>query len=145
MPNGRYPCEWHFQFGPLAGTERSRSILTGNGHLRWRERGSRWEAVGFSPRPSLAWRNEGTNHADHLFSTLPFVPNLRSLTYVGGWSSLIAQVTNLTSFFFDSDSRPWGTNTEAFRLFMRGNRSLESLHLKWIDFEVMRRVLLSTF
>jgi hypothetical protein len=83
---------------------------------------------------TLTWKNEETKHADHLFSIPPFTPTLRSLTYVGAWSSLTAQVNNLTSFAFETDFGPWGTNTEAVRLFMSNNRSLESLELKSVDF-----------
>jgi hypothetical protein len=146
MPSERNPCEWHFQFEPLAETKHSNRIrvLDINFDGEWtpsveRARfalGScRFFTSSFPRLVTLAWKNEETNHADHLFSHPPFVPPLRSLTYVGGWSNLIAQVHNLTSFVFDSDARPWGTGTEAFRLFMRNNRSLESLYLKWIDFE----------
>ena len=146
MPNEKIPCEWHFQFEPLAKTKHSNRIrsLDINFDGEWTPSAERTRfALGscrfftasFPQLVTLTWKNEETSHADHLFSNPPFAPPLRSLTYVGGWSSLIAQVHNLTSFVFDSDSRPWGTNTEAFRLFMRSNRSLETLYLKWIDFE----------
>jgi len=146
LPNERIPCERHFQFEPLAETKHSSRIRTldinfdgewvrSAGRARLALGSCRFFTSSFPQLLTLIWKNEGTNHADHLFSTPPFVPTLRSLTYVGGWSGLIAQVNNLTSFVFDSDSRPWGTNSEAFRLFMRNNRSLESLYLKWIDFE----------
>jgi hypothetical protein len=56
---------------------------------------------------------------------------------VGGWNTLIAQVTNLTFFSFSHplDVGPSAINTEAFRLFMCNNRSLESLVLRWVCFE----------
>jgi len=146
MPSERNPCERHFQFEPLAEPKHSSRIraLDINFDGEWGRSAGRVQlalgscrffASSFPQLATLVWKNEATNHADHLFSAPPFVPTLRSLTYVGGWGNLIAQVNNLTSFVFDSDSRPWGTNSEAFRTFMRNNRSLESLHLKWIDFE----------
>lgn len=146
MPNEKKPCEWHFQFEPLAESRHSNRIrsLDINFDGEWTPSAERARfALGscrffiasFPRLVTLTWKNEDTNHADHIFSDPPFVPSLRSLTYVGGWSNLIAQVHNLTSFVFDSESKSWGTGTEAFRLFMRNNRSLESLCLKWIDFE----------
>ena len=81
---------------------------------------------------TLTWKNEGVAHADHLFSTPPFVSHLRSLTYMGGWNSSVIQVF---AFFFNLDSIPSKINTAAFRLLMCNNRSLESLELRWIDLE----------
>ena len=56
---------------------------------------------------------------------------------MGVWNSLIKQVTNLTSFSLSLDSNfgPYKINTEAFRLLMCNNRSLESLDLKWVELE----------
>ena len=146
MPNEKNPCEWHFQFEPLAETKHSDRIRALDinfdgewvhplGRTRLALGSCRFFTSSFPRLVTLTWKNEVTNHTDHLFAHPPFVPTLRSLTYMGGWSSLIAQVNNLTSFVFDSDSRPWGTGTETFRLFIRNNRSLESLYLKWVDFE----------
>ena len=146
MPNGRNPCEWHFQFESLANPRHSGRIRTLDinfdaerfspaGRVQYALGSCRFFTSSFPRLANLTWKNEMTNYADYLFTIPPFVPTLRSLTYVGGWSGLIAQVNSLTSFVFDSDSKPWGTNAEAFRLFMRNNRSLESLYLKWIDFE----------
>jgi len=145
MLNEKNPCERHFQFEPLAKSKHCSRIraLDINFDGEWVPSGRVALALGscrfftssFPKLATLTWKNEGTTHADYLFSNPPFVPTLRSLTYVGGWSSLIAQVNSLTSFVFDSDFRPWGTNAEVFRTFMRNNRSLESLFLKWIDFE----------
>lgn len=146
IPSEKNPCEWHFQFESLAETRhcsRIRSLdINFDGEwtpsverVRFALGGCRFFIASFPRLAALTWKNEETNHADHLFAHPPFVTTLRSLTYVGGWGDLISQVSNLTSFVFDSDSRPWGTSTEAFRLFMRNNRSLESLYLKWIDFE----------
>ena len=146
MPNEKNPCAWHFQFELLAKTKHSNRIRTldinfdgewtpSTERARFALGSCRFFTASFPQLITLTWKNEDTNHADHLFADPPFVASLRSLTYVGGWSSLISQVRNLTSFVFDSESRPWGTGTEAFRSFMRNNRSLESLYLKWIDFE----------
>jgi len=149
LPNESNPCEWHFQFELLAETKHSNRIraldiefdggdwvpITGRARLALG--GCRFFTSTFPKLNTLTWKNEGTTHADHLFSTPPFVPTLRSLTYVGGWNSLITQVNKLTSFSFsfDFDSGPWNINTEAFRLLMYNNRSLESLDLKWVNLE----------
>ncbi|KAF9644890.1 hypothetical protein BDM02DRAFT_829537 [Thelephora ganbajun] len=146
IPSERIPCEWHFQFEPLAETKHSNRIRAldinfdgewapSTERVRFALGSCRFFTSSFPQLVTLTWKNEETNHADHIFSVPPFLPTLRSLTYMGGWSSLITQVNNLTSFVFDGDARPWGTSAEAFRLFMRNNRSLESLHLRWIDFE----------
>lgn len=146
MPNEKKPCQWHFQFESLAEVKHSNRIraLDVNFDGEWAPSAERVRfALGscrffnssFPQLTTLTWRSEEAGHADHLFAYPPFAPPLNNLTYVGGWGTLIAQVHNLTTFVFDSDSRPWGTSTEAFRVFMRNNRSLESLHLKWIDFE----------
>jgi len=148
LPNESNPCEWHFQFELLAETRHSNRIraldiefdgdwVPITGRARFALGSCRFFTSTFPRLVTLTWKNEGTTHADHLFSTPPFVPTLRFLTYVGGWNSLIAQVANLTSFsfVFDMESRPSRINTEAFRLLIRNNRSLESLDLKWIDFE----------
>ena len=139
LPNESDPCEWHFQFEPLAETKHSGRIRTldisfDNDWVPLVERaryplGScRFFTSSFPRLATLTWKNKETNHADYLFTTSPFVPTLRSLTYVGAWSNLIAQVNNLTSFVFENESGL--TNTEAVRLFMLNNRSLESLSLQ---------------
>jgi len=148
MPNESNPCEWHFQFELLAETKHSNRIraldidfdngwVPAPGRVRFALGSCRFFTSTFPKLVTLAWKNEGAPDADHLFSTPPFVPTVRSLTYAGGWNSLVAQVNNLTSFSFafDMDSGPSRVNIEAFRLLMRNNRSLESLDLKWIDFE----------
>ena len=147
LPNESTPCEWHFQFELLADIKHCNRIgaldirFEGDWGIMGRPRlalGScRFFTCTFPRLVTLTWRDEVTAHADHLFSTSPFVPTLRSLTYVGRWSSLITQVNNLTSFSFiiDPDSWPLTVDTEAFRLLMCNNRSLESLHLKWVDLE----------
>jgi len=148
LPNESNPCEWHFQFELLAETKHSNRIraldiefdgdwVPLTGRARFALGSCRFFTLTFPKLVTLTWKNEGTTHADHLFSTPPFVPTLRSLTYVGAWNTLITQVKNLTSFsfVFDLDSIPSKINTEAFRLLMSNNRSLESLELRWIDLD----------
>lgn len=144
LPNESNPCEWHFQFESLAEIKHSSrihalTICFDSNRVPLVDRAQfslgacRFFASPF-PRPvTLAWKNEETAHANHLFSVQPFVPTLRSLTYVGAWSSLITQVSNLTSFAFESDFKH--TSTEAIRLLMQNNQSLESLSLYIITFE----------
>ncbi len=142
LPNESNPCEWHFQFELLAETKHSNRIRTldiefddylsrHKDRARFALGSCRFFTLTFPRLVNLIWKNEGT-HADYLFSTPPFVPALRSLTYVGEWNSLITQVDDLTSFSFTDLSK---INTEAFRLFMCNNRSLESLILEWVDFK----------
>ena len=146
LPNERTRCEWHFQFESLAEPKHSNRIRTLDIDLdgRWVPEAEREQlALGscrfftssFPRLATLRWQNEKTDYADYLFSTPPFPPTLRSLTYAGAWGTLIAPVNNLTSFVFDSDCGPKGTDVEAVRLFMLNNRSLESLELKYVDFE----------
>jgi hypothetical protein len=148
LPNESNPCEWHFQFELLAETKHSSRIHTLDiefdvdwasitNEVRFTLGSCRFFTSTFPRLVSLTWKNEGMAHADYLFSTPPFGPTLRSLTYAGGWNSLITQVNNLTSFSFefDMDSRPSKINTEAFRLLMCNNSSLESLNLRWIELE----------
>jgi len=150
LPNDFDPCEWHFQFELLAETKYSNRIraldIDFGADSVWlpvAEKalfvlGScRFFTSTFPRLVTLTWKNLGTTEADYLFSTPPFVPTLRSMTYVGVWSSLIQQVVNLTSFSFslDSDVGPYKIDTEAFRLLMCNNRSLESLDLKWVVLE----------
>jgi hypothetical protein len=148
LPNESKPCEWHFVFELLAETKHSNRIRALDIELDpgWKfpmekarlALGSCQFFTSTFPRlVTLTWTNEGTVHADHLFSTPPFVPTLCSLSYVGGWNTLIAQVSNLTFFSFSQSFGlgPSETNTEAFRLFMCNNRSLESLVLGLVCFE----------
>ena len=148
LPNESNPCEWHFQFELLAESKHSNRIRALDiefdddwapitGKARFTLGSCRFFTTTFPRLVSLTWKNEGAAHADHLFSTPPFVPTLRSLNYAGGWNNLITQVKNLSSFsfVFDLDSIPSRINTEAFRLLMCHNRSLESLELKWVDLE----------
>ena len=136
------PCKWHFQFELLSETKHSnrvRALDIRFGSWEPYEEGSAMLALGscrfftstFPRLVDLEWWSEGT-HADYLFSTPPFVPPLRSLTYWGDWNSLVRQVNNLTffSFFHKGTSQ---VSTEAFRLLMHNNSSLESLVLEEVD------------
>ena len=145
LPNEMSPCEWHFQFESLVEPKHSDRIrglaidLDGGWTPVKRERlalGSCQFFTSSFPRlATLRWTNEETDHANYLFTTPPFPPTLRSLTYVGTWSTFFASVNNLTSFVFESDCGPGGTSVEAVRLFMLNNQSLESLEFKYVDFE----------
>ena len=146
LPNESNPCEWHFQFEPLAEIKHSDRIHVLNISFEndWPPSEERtWFALGscrfftstFPQLTTLVWKNEWVKHAKHLFSTPPFVPTLRSLTYVGSWNGLTAPVINLTSFVFEGNLGSDGTRTEDFRSFLFNNRSLESLGLKYAEFE----------
>lgn len=146
LPNEANPCEWHFQFESLAKPKHSNRIRALDIDLdgEWtvvekRERfalgGCRFFASSFPKLTTLGWKDEETDYANYLFSTPPFPPTLRSLTYVGAWSPLIAPVNNLTSFTFEGDCGLEGTNLEVVRLFLSNNRSLESLEFNYADFE----------
>ena len=144
LPNESSPCEWHFQFESLAETKHSNRIraleICFDGRwiplverVRFALGSCRFFTSTFPQLVALTWKNEESNHANHLFSIPPFVPTLRSLTYVGAWSGLIAQVNNLTSFVFESGFGH--TSTEAVRLLLHNNRSLVSLSLDVDTFE----------
>jgi len=146
FPNESIPCEWHFQFESLAEPKYSSRIHTLNidfdgGFVPYAE--SEWLALGscrfftslFPRLATIKWENQETEHANYLFTIPPFPPTLRSLTYVGAWGNFIAPVSNLTSFVFDSGCSSKGTSVEAVRLFLLNNQSLESLDLKYVDFE----------
>jgi hypothetical protein len=144
LPNESNPCERHFQFELLTETKHSNRIRAldiyfGPYWLPCKDRallalGScRFFTSTFPRLVDLKWGSEGT-HADYLFSTPPFVPPLRSLTYVGDWNSLVAQVNNLTFFSF-ADIGSSEISTEAFRLLLHNNGSLESLVLEGVDFK----------
>ena len=144
LPNESNPCEWHFQFESLAEVKYSNRIRAldidfdgnmipfserpeGGERVRLVLGSCRFFASSFPRLTTLSWRNEVTEHANHLFSTSPFASPLRSLTYVGSWDSLITGVNNLTSFEYVGD---WdGVRMEDIRLFLLNNLSLESLGL----------------
>jgi len=147
LPNETNPCEWHFQFESLAKTKHSNRIRVldidfdvmwehtakSMGKVRLGLGGCRFFTSSFPHLTTLMWKNEEVKPANHLF-TSPFSLNLRSLTYVGPLDGLSAPVNNLTSFTFESDLGPDGTDAEDVRLFLLNNRSLESLTLKHIEF-----------
>ena len=96
--------------------------------------GCRFFTSSFPQLTTLSWKNVNTKHANYLFSTSPFAPTLRSLTYVGPWDGLTARANNLTSFVFENDGL-YAIRVEDFRSFLLDNRSLESLGLEYVDFE----------
>ena len=151
MPNESDLCEWHFQFESLAEAEHSNRIRAldidfDGTMLPPTERAEGLEKVGlvlgscrffassFPQLTTLSWKNVNTKHANYLFSTSPFAPTLRSLTYVGPWDGLNARVNSLTSFTFEGDGLD-GVRIEDFRSFLLNNPSLGSLALEYIEFE----------
>ena len=149
LPNESDPCEWHFKFESLAENKHLNRIraLDIDFDGVWVPRAGRAEkarlALGscrfftssFPQLTTLTWKNESVGYADHLFSTSPFVPTLRSLTYVGPWNNFIAPVSNLTTFAYEGDPGSDTTDLEDVRLFLLNNLSLESLDLKYVDFD----------
>ena len=149
LPNESNPCEWHFKFESLAEIKHSNRIRTLDVDFDgvWIPRAERTNkarlALGscrfftssFPQLTTLVWKNELVKYANHLFSTSPFAPTLRSLTYVGPWSNLTTPINNLTSFAYEGDPGSDTPNLEDVRLFLLNNLSLESLDLKYIDFE----------
>jgi len=146
LPDEGTPCEWHFQFESLAEPKHSNRIraldidfdggwIPATEGVRVALGSCRFFTLSFPRLDTLRWENEGTKYANHLFSITPFPPTLRSLTYVGAWSSFITPANNLTSFTFESDCGPEGVSVEAVRLFISNNRSLESLEFKYADFD----------
>ena len=140
LPNESDPCEWHFQFELLTETKHSNRIRALDiEFVPYEEEEGAMLALGscrfftstFPRLVDLKWWSRG-NHANYLFSTPPFVPPLRSLTYVGDWNSLVTQVNNLTFFSFAHVGSS-EVSTEAFRLLMHNNSSLESLVLDGVD------------
>ena len=120
LPNDSNPCEWHFQFELLAETKhcnriRALDIEFDNG----------CEPV--------------TGKAQFVLGSCRFFTSTFPRLVTLSWNSLIKHITNLTSLSFsldsDFDSEPYEINTEAFRLLMCNNRSLESLDLNWVTLE----------
>ena len=141
FPNEIAPCEWHFQYECLAEPKYSRRIRTLEICFDWA-----WEAgegmklaalescrifpLPFPRLTTLKLHDRLGNSFRDLFSTPPFPPSLRSLTYLGElWDDTITSVNNLTSFFFKSRFND-STDVEAIRLFMLNNQSLESLEFQ---------------
>jgi hypothetical protein len=146
LPNERTPCEWHFQFEPLAeSTHRNRvralAINFDGGRIyetkskRLVLGSCRFFTLSFPTLATLEWENETKENAEYLFSTPPFPPSLRSLTFTGAWSDMVMQVNNLTSFTFEGDCAGEGISVEEVRQFLSNNQSLESLQFKFVDFE----------
>jgi hypothetical protein len=146
-PNEKIPCEWHFAFEPLATLEHSKRIRTldidfrGTYNLDSHARGEifalegcRFFSLSFPQLTSLTWNGAGKIYAKHIFSSSPFTPTLRSLSFEGPLDGSFTRVNNLTSFTF-VNHEAIGPSVEAFRLFMLNNQSLESLSLDIIIFE----------
>ena len=143
LPNERNPCEWHFQFESLAQNKHSERVHTlkvdfeGPSYIPPEQRkrlalGScRFFTLSFPNLIGLEWEEDTTEHGNHIFSTPPFPPTLRTLSYKGTWDGSVTQVGNLTSFTFGSNDT---VSIETIRLFILKNRSLESLSLIYADF-----------
>jgi len=147
LPNESNPCEWHFQLESLAEAKHSNRIraldidfdtpftLTerpeGVEKVRLALGSCRFFTSSFPQIITLSWKNVDTEHANHLFSTSPFAPTLRSLTYVGSWGGLTLGVNNLTSFEYMGDWDEIGVRD--IRLFLLNNLSLESLDLGYVE------------
>ena len=151
LPNESNPCERHFQFESLAETKHSNRIRAldidfdgisvpfaagaeGAEKVRLSLGSCRFFTSTFPQLTTLSWKNEGTRHANHLFSTSLFAPTLRSLTYVGSWDELAVGLSNLTSFEHEGDGCD-RILVEDVRLFLLNNRSLETLRLEYVGFE----------
>jgi len=135
LPNEGNPCEWHFQFESLAQKGYSKRIYTLNvgfdgEYIPPEERqqlalGScRFFTLPFPNLAGLGWEDDTTEHANHIFSTPPFPPTLRSLSFQGSWGGSATRVSNLVSFTFGSSGT---VSIESIRLFISNNRTLESL------------------
>ena len=144
VPNESNPCEWHFQFESLAESGHSKRVHKLNidfdrlchrqGERRQLALGScRFFTLSFPYLTSLEWAECGTEHGNYIFPIPPFPPTLRFLSFLGFWSGSVKQVTNLTSFTFENYLDK--IDVESLRLFISSNRSLESLSLKYAEFE----------
>ena len=136
LPNERDPCEWHFQFESLAQNEYSKRVRTLNIHFdekyipsterkRLALGSCRFFTLSFPNLTSLGWEDNTTEHGNHIFSTPPFPPTLRSLSFQGSLVGPATQVSNLISFTFGNLET--ATSIETIRVFILNNRSLESL------------------
>ena len=143
LPNERNPCERHFQFESLAQNKNSERVHTLNIDFdgasytplprckRLALGSCRFFTLSFPKLASLEWEEVFTEHGNHIFSTAPFPPTLRSLSFKGSWDGSVTQVNNLTSFTFESSE---AVTIETIRLFILKNRSLESLSIMHADF-----------
>lgn len=145
LPSEKIPCEWHFQFESLAEprhSDRIRSLTIDfdyEGAYAMKGKrvvlGScRFFTASFPKLTALRWEDQAGEN-EYLFSTPPFPPTLRSLTYVGAWSDILMPVSNLTAFVLESGCAIDGTSLEAIRLFISNNRSLESLKFQYVHFD----------
>lgn len=143
------PCEWHFQFESLADTKhphRIRALDIDFGGTWWGPEEERAEKIrlelgscrfftsSFPQLTTLTWSDEGAEYASHLFSTSPFTPTLRSLSYAGPWDGMVAPVNNLTSLVIEGNGSDM-TPMEDVRLLLLNNRLLESLGLGFVIFK----------
>ena len=149
LPNGRSPCEWHFQFESLVENghfNRIRSLAiafyggnaSGTGRIRLLLGSCRFFTLSFPGLTALSWDNQSSDtpeYAEYLFTTPPFLPTIRSLTYAGCWSNMITPVSNLTSFIFEGGIFAKEVDVEDVRLFLLNNQSLESLEFQFVIFE----------
>jgi len=147
VPNESNPCEWHFQFESLAEAEHWKRIhklnihfdgvywLANQGQRKLLTLGScRFFTLSFPHLTNLKWEEEDTEHGNYIFCVPPFPPTLRFLSFRGSWDGSVTRVNNLVSFTFENHYED-KINVETLRLFISNNRSLESLSLKWADFE----------
>lgn len=148
LPNGRSPCEWHFQFESLVENghfNRIRSlaiafyggIVSGAGRIRLLLGSCRFFTLSFPGLTTLSWDNQSSDtpeYAEYLFTTPPFLPTLHSLAYAGCWSDMITPVSNLTSFIFEGGIFAKEVDVEDVRLFLLNNQSLESLEFQFVIF-----------
>ena len=145
LPNETDPCEWHFVFEILAKARHSGRIQDLNVSFYGAPSGlsdgceelalgsCRFFTLPLTQLTSLGWDNWGASYANHLFSTPPFPPTLRSLSFRGAWHGRLTRVNNLTALVLDHQTDR--INVEVLRTFMMNNQSLETLSLERINLE----------
>lgn len=144
IPNESDPCEWHFQFESLAEAGHSKRVHKLNidfdgmdyvpgEWIRLALGSCRFFTLPFPYLTDLRWEEDETEHGNYIFSTPPFPPTLRLISFKGSWDGSVTQVNNLISFTFENYKDK--TDIETFRSFISNNRSLESLSLKYANFE----------
>ena len=142
-PNEKTPCEWHFQYEALAEPKHSHRIRTldinfdrvrvdGNQVMWVSVENCRFFTSSFPMLATLKSESDPDCCDLHVFSTRPFPPTLRSLSYRASWSMMITSLRNLTSFVFGTSYEYWWTSIEDVREFMLNNQTLESLEFKEI-------------
>ena len=136
LPNKGNPCEWHFLFEALIAPERSERIRALDIDFHMFYYGEKVELVlgscrffslSFPQLTSLGWKAGWTGHSGSTFSSSPFTPTIRSLSFEGSWDGFFTQAKNLTSLTFVGCHG--SVNVGAFRSFMQSNCSVESLSL----------------